>query len=194
MKDKKSNTKKSKWAFVVYPDSAPPDWIEQLQQTGLECCISPLHDKDTEPTGEVKKPHWHVIACYSGPTTFNVVKSITDSFNAPIPQPLESVKGYYRYLTHMDNPEKYQYDSNGIKNINGFSIINYSEMTKQEVSAYKKEIQEIIRNNDIVEYCDLLDLLMDNELFDLLDIAQNHTMLFNAYIKSRKYKAQESSR
>lgn len=194
MKDKKSNTKKSKWAFVVYPDSAPPDWIEQLQQTGLECCISPLHDKDTEPTGEAKKPHWHVIACYSGPTTFNVVKSITDSFNAPIPQPLESVKGYYRYLTHMDNPEKYQYDSNGIKNINGFSIINYSEMTKQEVSAYKKEIQEIIRNNDIVEYCDLLDLLMDNELFDLLDIAQNHTMLFNSYIKSRKYKAQESSR
>ena len=27
--------KKRNWAFVVYPESAPSDWIEQLQQRGL---------------------------------------------------------------------------------------------------------------------------------------------------------------
>ena len=55
----KQNVKKRNWAFVVYPESAPEDWIEQLQKTGLQCAVSPLHDKDTDPTGEPKKAHYH---------------------------------------------------------------------------------------------------------------------------------------
>ena len=31
----KNFEKKRNWAFVVYPESAPSDWIEQLQQRGL---------------------------------------------------------------------------------------------------------------------------------------------------------------
>ena len=103
------NIKKRNWAFVLYPESAPADWLERLQATGLPGAISPLHDKDIDPTGIPKKPHYHVILCYAGPTSYNVVKSLTDSLNQPVPQALEQVKGYYRYLTHMDNPDKYQY-------------------------------------------------------------------------------------
>lgn len=88
------NVKKRNWVFLVYPDSAPSDWVSVLQSTGLSCAISPLHDRDVNPTGEPKKPHYHVIACYSGPTSYNVVKSLTDGLNAPIPQPLEQVRGY----------------------------------------------------------------------------------------------------
>lgn len=43
------NIKKRNWAFVLYPESAPADWREQLQKTGLQCAISPLHDKDMNP-------------------------------------------------------------------------------------------------------------------------------------------------
>ena len=31
-----------------------------------------------------------------------MVKALTDGFNQPIPQALEQVRGYYRYLTHKD--------------------------------------------------------------------------------------------
>lgn len=194
MEEKKTtakNVKKRNWAFVLYPESAPKDWKEQLSKTGLEGAISPLHDKDVNPTGEPKKAHYHIIICYPGPTTFNVVKSLCDNLNCPIPQALESVKGYYRYFTHKDNPEKYQYEEDTIQFFGGFQISNYMELSKAEVAEFKRKIQQIIREKDFMEYCDLLDFLMDNELWDELDIAQNHTMLFNGYIKSRKFKRME---
>ena len=183
--------KKRNWAFVLYPESAPSNWRELLQLTGLECVISPLHDKDVNPDGTPKKPHYHIIICYQGPTSYNVVKTLCDSLNCPIPQYLESVKGYYRYLTHMDNPEKAQYSKDDIQTLNGFNILNYVEITKAEAAEYKRKIQTLIREKDIIEYCDLLDYLIDNSLFEELDIAMNNTLLFNNYIKSRKYKRQE---
>lgn len=194
MSEKKSTDKvikKRNWAFVLYPESAPSNWRELLQLTGLECVISPLHDKDVNPDGTPKKPHYHIIICYQGPTSYNVVKTLCDSLNCPIPQYLESVKGYYRYLTHMDNPEKYQYNKDDIQTLNGFNILNYVEITKAEAAEYKRKIQTLIREQDMVEYCDLLDYLLDNSLFEELDVAMNNTLLFNNYIKSRKYKRQE---
>ena len=77
--------------------------------------ISPLHDKDLNATGEPKKAHWHVIVVYGSPTTESNVKSLTERLNAPKPIPLEQVRGYYRYLTHKDNPEKAQYDEKTFK-------------------------------------------------------------------------------
>lgn len=188
MSEKKAIVKKRNWAFVLYPESAPADWKEQLEGTGLQCAISPLHDKDVDPTGEVKKAHYHIILCYSGPTSFNVVNALCEKLNQPIPQPLEQIKGYYRYLSHKDNPEKYQYDEKEIQYLNGFNIIDFVDLTRSEVLEAKKKIQLLIRDENIIEYCDLLDLLYDREMFNELDVAYNNTLMFNAYIKSRKYK------
>lgn len=182
------NVKKRNWVFLVYPDSAPSDWVSVLQATGLSCAISPLHDRDVNPTGEPKKPHYHVIACYSGPTSYNVVKGLTDGLNAPIPQPLEQVRGYYRYLTHKDNPEKAQYCESDIRCLNGFDLADFCELSKSEVLAYKKELQILIRNLDILEYSDFMDYLQDNDLFTLYDIASSNTYFFEKYISSRRNK------
>lgn len=180
--------KKRYWAFVLYPESAPENWKEILQQTGLSICVSPLHDKDINPTGELKKAHYHIILSYSGPTTFRCVKSITDSLNQPIPIALEQVRGYFRYLTHKDNPEKYQYNEKDISTINDFDIDNYNDLSISQIKTIMIDIQKIIRDNDILEYCDLLDFLLDSELFSYLDVAQNHTILFNTYITSLRNK------
>ena len=178
--------KKRNWAFVLYPESAPEDWKNIIQQSGLQCAISPLHNKDIDATGEPKKPHWHIIACYSGPTSFNVVKGLTDSLNAPIPIALEQVRGYYRYLTHKDNPEKVQYSDLDITTINGFSIIDFVELTKSEVVKIKRDIQSFIRDNDIYEYCDLMDSLYD--ISDWYEVASNNTYFFEKYVSSRRNK------
>ena len=185
--------KKRYWAFVLYPESAPENWKEILQQTGLSCCVSPLHDKDIdEGTRKQKKPHYHIILCYSGPTTENVVKRITDSLNCPRPIALEQVRGYFRYLIHKDNPEKAQYNEKDIVTINDFDIDNYNDLSVSQINAIKKDIQIIIRDNNILEYSDLLDYLLDKELFSYLDVAQNHTILFNTYITSRRNKIKSS--
>lgn len=181
------NVKKRNWAFVLYPESAPVDWKDQLQKSGLQCCVSPLHDKDINPTGEEKKAHYHVIIVYEGPTTYNNVKSLTDSLNSPIPQPLEQVRGYYRYLTHKDNPEKYQYDEKDIIAINGFNILNLCELSKAEILAIKKEIQRIIRTLEFTEYSQLMDYLLDNDMANYYEVASNNTLFFDRYLGSCRY-------
>lgn len=184
----KNNVKKRNWAFVLYPESAPADWMERLQLTGLQCAVSPLHDLDINPTGEPKKAHYHIILCYSGPTSYNVVKQLTDSLNQPIPQALEQVRGYYRYLTHKDNPEKAQYDDNDIKTINGFNIADYVELSKSEVNEIKSKLQQLIRNLNLLEYCDFMDYLMDNDCKLEYDVASCNTYFFEKYISSRRNK------
>lgn len=184
----KKNVKKRHWAAVLYPESAPENWRELLSQSGLPVAISPLHDKDLDPTGEPKKPHYHLILCYSGPTTFNAVNAFLDRLNQPIPQPLESVRGYYRYLTHKDNPDKHQYSEDEITVINGFNILDFVEMTGREIDEIKIRILDLVRQLEIYEYCDLLDYLRDNEMFAELRIASTHTLFLNSYIKSRKFK------
>ena len=169
------NVKKRNWAFVLYPESAPENWRELLQQTGLQCVISPLHDKDLDPDGNPKKAHHHIILVYSGPTSFNVVKQLTESLKQPIPQALEQVRGYYRYLTHKDNPEKAQYSEDDIETINGFNIADFVELTKSEVNAYKRKLQELIIKLECYEYCDFMDFLLDSEMLTEYDIASNNT-------------------
>lgn len=193
----KNDVKKRNWAFVVYPESAPADWRERLQKSGLQCAISPLHDKDTNPDGEPKKAHYHVILVYGSPTTYNNVKALTNGqLGQTVPQPLEQVRGYYRYLTHADNPEKAQYSAGDIQLLNGFDIRDYVEMTKSEVMRYKRELLAFVRDNDIQEYADLLDVLMDGgeATADLLEVASNHTLMLTKYIASRRYKATGVSR
>lgn len=184
------NVKKRYWAFVLYPESAPTNWREELQSTGLQCAVSPLHDKDFNADNSPKKPHYHIILCYNSPTTYKNVLSLTESLNQPIPQPLDSVKGYFRYLTHKDNPEKYQYDDGLITSINGFDKNDYLELTNNQVIAIIKELTYFIDDNNITELKDLIDLIRDNDNYssDFLNIAINKHTFLNAYIKSNKYK------
>ena len=129
--------------MVLYPESAPSDWRKKLQETGIQCAISPLHDKDVNADNSPKKPHYHIILAYEGPTTYNNVLSLCESLNQPIPQPLEQLRGYYRYLVHKDNPEKYQYDEYKISTLNGFDISNYLDLTNSQVVAILKEITQL---------------------------------------------------
>lgn len=183
--------KKRYWAMCVFIDSAPEGWKDRLQQTGLPCAISPLHDKDKHEDGTDKKPHYHVILAYSGPTTYNNVKALTTSLNQPIPIPLDSVKGYYRYLTHMDNPEKAQYSEDDITTLNGFDIGDYIDLSSSEIRQYMHELNKMIYELDITEYADLNALLTFDESVHsrtLEHVLETHTIHFNALIRSRRHK------
>ena len=184
------NVKKRNWAFTAWPDSLPQDWKEQLQKSGLPCAISPLHDRDVNATGEPKKAHYHVILVYGSPTTFKNVEGLTKRLNQPIPQPLEQVRGYYRYLTHMDNPEKAQYDEKDIIKLNGFDIQDYVELTKSEVTKAMKEVQGFVMDNNILEYADLMEILYHGgeDMASWYDVVANHTLFFTAYLTSRRFR------
>lgn len=182
------NVKKRNWAFVLYPESAPKDWREQLVISGIQCAISPLHDRDENPDKTPKKPHYHVILVYGNPTTYSNVRAFTNGrLGQTIPQPLEQVRGYYRYLTHEDNPEKYQYSKADIQTINGFDIRDFVDLTKSETTKLLRQVQQMIRDNGITEYGELMDVLIDGgeATADLYEVAAGHTLYFRAYLTSK---------
>lgn len=176
------------WASVGYPESLPTDWLDKLQETGLQIAISPLHNKDLNPTGEVKKEHYHIIFNYEGPTTYNHVKELCDSLNMTIPIKLESLRGMYRYHLHLDNPEKFQYDDRDRILLNGFDTNQVNELTRTEIDKLKREIQQFIVDNNILEYSDLLIILIENDLMQMWSVAANHTIFFNTFITSIRHK------
>lgn len=181
------NIKKRYWAFILYPESAPENWLDILISSGLSSCVSPLHDSDFNPDGDVKKAHYHIILCYEGPTTYNNVKNFTDSFNSPMPIPLEQVRGYYRYLTHKDNPEKFQYSENDILPLNGFCPDDYIALTNSQVNEILREIIKLIDETNINEYSSLINFLISSERYNFCDVALSHTIALNTYITSKRH-------
>ena len=179
--------KSRNWSFIGYPESLKKDWINILEERGCQCAISPLHDKDINPTGEIKKEHYHILITYPGPTTYNNVKNLCDEIGATIPKNVISLVGYYRYLCHLDNPEKAQYNTKDIITLNGFKI----ELSATEQTALKLEIIQDIQDNNFKEYKRLVDYYKNNGEIDKFDLVSRQTIFFNRYITSGRYEEQD---
>lgn len=182
--------KSRNWSAVVYPESLPKNWLDILQDLRIPIAVSPLHDKDVNPDGEIKKAHYHLIICFDGPTTLNnVIECVTKPLNAPNPVKCLSVRGSWRYFMHLDNPDKAAYSGQDIKYLGGFDIQDY--LSSSEITKCILKIHEIIIENKIIEYWDLMEYLRINQYFDYYQIASNHTLYFNSLLKSRNYKVKK---
>ena len=189
------NVKKRNWAFVLYPESAPENWRELLQQTGLQCVISPLHDKDLDPDGNPKKAHHHIILVYSGPTSFNVVKQLTESLKQPIPQALEQVRGYYRYLTHKDNPEKAQYNQSDLIAHGGVDLADLLRPSSSERYQIIADMQNYVLSAGITEFQDLMDYARTEHFDDWFPLlCDSCTFVMSMYIKSQRHRSMPFSK
>lgn len=179
----KKDTRVRVWSAIVYPESAPENWRDVLDKDHLAWVESPLHDKDVNPDGEVKKPHWHIMMFFDGKKSFEQIKEITDSINCPIPQAVKNPKGMARYLIHMDNPEKYQYEKDKIVCHGGIDIDSYFELSASSRSAVLNEIYAFILDSEIENFADFIRYCLDNEEYDWLDISSNrNTMSINKLI------------
>lgn len=183
----KSDLKKRNWTFVLYDDSCAKDWEDYLISTGVPFTYA-YHDKDMTEIGEPKKPHYHVLVCFDGPTTYNTMEEHAKRVGAAndVVQPVGSVRGIVRYFCHKDNPDKYQYNEDIIQCRNGFDPKDYFNLTVSQAKAFKRAVTNYIRDNDIEEYAELIDTLMDSEQDDMYDIATQNTFFFTQYIKSRR--------
>ncbi len=107
------------FATVVYPESAPEDWKDVIARQCVPSFISPLHDKDTNPTGEPKKAHYHVLYMFDGKKSKNQVEALFSEFGGVGCEVVQSARGMARYLCHLDNPEKTRYKEEDVTNIGG---------------------------------------------------------------------------
>lgn len=182
------------WWFVLYPESSVKDWRYKITMRGLPFAISPLHEYDVDSEGELKKPHHHVLLCYtSGGTTFNNVKSLSvDELGATIPKPVDNVRGAYEYLIHKNHPDKFQYSEEDIECCNGFDIFEMVQLSEKDKAEINVSIINDIKVNDIDEYYKLVDFYISNEDYQKFNIVSTHTIFFNRYIASRRHCSAES--
>ena len=178
--------KKRNWAFILYPESAPENWRDVLKGSFVKCAVSPIHDKDLTDDGEIKKPHFHILLCYDGATTYNNVLTLTQSLNATIPQVVDSVDGYYNYLSHTGFDDKYQYNPDDVSTYNGFALKKRAPPNDPIRSI--KVLFQIIFDNGICEYSDLISFLITNDLDDFLTLVWQKPQIFQYTLNSIRYK------
>lgn len=177
------------WSFILYPESAPEGWQGLLEDLHTKIFISPLHDKDVDSDGVIKKPHYHIVLCADGPIT----KKRADDFILPFcgtksAEYVHSLRGYIRYLAHLDNPDKAQYDPANIITLGGADLadalrINLSDSDKYQI------IKEIMRHCEEFEIYELSTLTKHamSEHDDWLPIIIEKSYFMTQFLASLRY-------
>lgn len=179
------------FTFLVWPESAPPDWRDRLKRSHGAYAISPLH----EPDEEQSKPHYHVVYRHPNTVSLNGAKAAIPSdvpgngYIEPVRQP----GNMQRYLIHLDDPEKQQFPEgiNAIDILGGFPLDLSRELSKAEKNEIRNELLALIRDNGVIEYSTFIFALMKDGNPDKLDYACNHTILFEGVIRSQRHKGVE---
>lgn len=194
MSNKNANSRRVRnWCAVVYPDSAPENWKDILDSLNVKWACSPLHDKDVDDDGQLKKPHWHIVVCYSGNKSFEqVVEDVTEPLNAPIPQICRDVRSSVRYFIHKDHPHKFQYSQADIEAYGGFDVGDVFQLSKSEKTQMLTDISLFIREFDIKEYWDLLFYAVD-ENADWVQVIQDNSMFFERLLKSNRHRVRSAN-
>ena len=184
----KSTKRKARyWTVVVYPESSPPDWVEQVKQTHLAYLISPIHDKDLTAVGDYKKPHYHLVLMWENPTTFANVREVLKPITEVCPQAVNNLGRLARYLVHMDDPDKAQYDVADIQS----GGVDLEEMLYSQNNRAKQFelVHRYCLEHNITEYKDLLDRTLEDDM-TVYHAAINNVSTVKAYLISWEHKIQ----
>ena len=182
-----ADTRERVFATVVYPESAPADWVDRVKEWHVPAFISPFHDKDVNADGEPKKGHYHLMLVFDGKKAFDTqVKPLFDEINAVGREKIISVRGYARYLTHMDNPEKYQYDKSEVMALGGLNYELYCQSPSDEQQTLK-DMQKFVRENHIISFADFADYCAENNETWYKLLTEKKTYYFTKYMKSIEY-------
>lgn len=138
------------YATICYPESAPDNWIEILEDFHIQALISPLHDKDINQDGTLKKAHYHIILLFESLKSEKQVQEIVDRFGGIKTIPIHSLGAYCRYLCHLDDPDKMQYKIEDVIELGG---ANYRECCRTNDSEKDEKnlmgLTQLILDNDI---------------------------------------------
>lgn len=184
--EKRKGTRFLNWAAVIYPDSAPADWRERLDELHIEWAESPLHDRDVNADGEPKKPHIHIVLSFESVQTFQQVSDVLKPLNCPHPQYLKSLRGMLRYFVHADNPEKAQYSRADIIAHGGMDVEKFFAPTAGDVNIAYREMQDFVIRYGVAEFAELM-IYAAHERVDWYEILINKSYAMESFMRSLRF-------
>lgn len=177
------------WTCVLYPESAPSGWRDILDEEHIEWVESPVHDRDVNADGELKKAHIHLLLMFGGVKSYEQVEQITKKLNCPIPKRVHNCKAMVRYMAHLDNPEKAQYSVSDIIPHGGVDLSELLRPSSSERYTLIAEMLRYIRDNGIIEFQDLLDYAAAEHFDDWFPLlCDNSAYVVGQYIKSQRHR------
>ena len=184
MSERKTTSRTRNFATVVYPESAPSNWLDILAEQFVPAFVSPLHDKDINPTGEAKKPHYHVIIMFDGVKTREQPENIFSKINGVGCEVIQSIRGYARYLCHLDNPDKAQYKQDEVI---CFCGADYVSTIGLAIDKYKSigEMVDFCEEYNIISYSELLKYCRMHRFDWFRILCDNGTVVIKEYLRSK---------
>lgn len=177
--------------LILYEDSCNPEWQKLLEDEHIPCMWI-KHDRDYNPTGERKKTHIHVILCFEGKKSKEQLQYYADLLGAAngTYKVVSSIRAMARYLCHMDNPDKEQYDSSEVHTI----AIDYNAIVGMASDKYKaiSEMIDFCEENNIISFRELLIYSRLHRYDWFKSLCDNSSFVIKEYLKSKDWEQQKA--
>ncbi|MCH5260351.1 MAG: replication protein [Lachnospiraceae bacterium] len=179
------------WGTIVYPESAPEDWIDMLKSFNVPFFLSPLHDQDLleDGSGNLKKPHYHVLLMFDGVKTADQAAEIFQVINGVGVEKISSLRGNARYLCHLDDPDKAQYDPNDVFAYGpGADYVTVIALPTDKYDSISEMIDWCDREK-VISYAQLLRYAREHNEIWFRVLCDSGTLVMKEFIKSRTWEA-----
>lgn len=185
-KEKTTDNRFRNFASIGYTESLVPDWMELLDEYHIPIIISPLHDRDVHPSGELKKPHFHVMMMFSGKKSPEQVRPLFEALGFVGLEIVQDGPAMARYFCHLDNPEKAQYSVMDVRTLAG---IDYFAVITKQSDRYStiSEMLEFIEVNQVSSFSAFFLWCSRNKADWFRAIADNCAYTIREYIKSKQF-------
>lgn len=177
-------TKSRCWWFVQLIENLPESWRSDLEELMIPGAYI-VHDRDTrideEGMEQLKKPHIHCMLEFGSPVVAGTPLGVLpESFGVAFCKPVPNKIGAYRYLLHMGQPDKAQYERDEVVHLAGFRI-NLSEVSNIGFA----DVYELINELDIMNFAALMSILVEFKP-EYVDYVAGHVNLVKSYILERQ--------
>lgn len=179
---------------LVYPESGDvEETIRRLVDNGMSGYVSPLHKADDE----INKPHYHIdcnMPCRKGLSLqrWRDIASVCGFANGYV-----SIRNYprksARYLLHLDNPEKEQFEDKTVRTFGDplpydlfIQLDDEKEALKAQRIDYFPDVIKWVSQYQCISYASLL-LYAINNKDEWVDTIRKNSSPILAFMRSLEY-------
>jgi hypothetical protein len=175
--------KRRHYATIVYPESAPANWLDILSETHMKIFVSPLHDQDQKQDGSVKKPHYHVLLSFDGPVVPDRAQQLFLKVGGVGLEKVDSYVGMARYLCHLDERDKIHYSTTDVLSLGG---ADYFDVIQKPSDKYFVigEMIDFCSHEKIYSYAALLKYARANDFGWFKVLCDSGTLVMREFLKS----------
>lgn len=168
---------------VFYPDSCPVDNVIEHIFPRFKVCMSPIHNRDLDKNGTLKKAHYHLLFIGNlSQADKNYISKIT---TMKYFEPIYCFDGAYHYLYHWDKktdwylPDKAHYWSADIKRSD---LFEYESDSNNSSDNYPYLLFDLLQM--CTGFADFFRYVRDLEDMDFFSYCLSKNTFINNYYRS----------